>query len=983
MTHAPSPQPVCFGSCSLDPGTRSLRRAGSLVPLGARAFDVLCVLVDNRHRVVGKDELLRAAWPGRVVEENNLQVQISTLRRLLGPGCVATVAGRGYRFTVPVDGDAAPASAPKPSLPAGPPAQSWPTLELHSDERMVVVGGRRVPLRPNTLALLQALIDHVPHPVDKQVLMDRVWPGAVVSENSLQSQIVALRKVLGPGAIVTVPGRGYAINLGPGRQGAAVATAVIGMAGAGGAALIGREQELAELARRLREQPVLTLCGPGGIGKTQLARAAAQAQRALAPPAWRDGVWWVDLVPLQRSDELPQRLPRHLAQALGLTLPARAEPAQSLAAVLAPLHALLVLDNCEHLGQAAPQLLAALREAAPGLRWLATSREPLQLPGEIVMRLPPLALPVATTLAAASQAAAVQLFAERAARASRQFALDEYNLGAAVRICTQLDGLPLAIELAAGRVPLLGVQGVCDKLGQALQLLGGGAADGDPRHHSLRAALDWSYALLPEPEQALYRQLSVFVGGFTPRLVQRMLPAQDEWQLLDMLGALVDKSLLVSAGGEAPRCHLLQTLQAHAAALLEAHGETSAARRSHTRALRELFDTALDERDRATLGDYAFADRLTPEIDNALAALDAAQALGDIDTTFVLADAVAAALFAQGRSDEVLTRLLALLPLAEQAGSANAGSTNAGNALPRARLWHRVGRCGCNGRLPAEQALALLERAALAFEQAGWHRRLHECLWMRAEALFDAGRIDEGEAELVRARALEAPHWHEVYAIRRLRTEGFLLYARGRIDEAATLAIAVAEQAAAAALPRYEVTMRCDLGVYLERTGQLAQALATHADVIERTRTRPADRFVHSDSLRGLAECAAAAGQRRLALQCLHELMPLWRMRGLLLPRGGALALVLARLAEPRAAAQWLGAVDAHLTRLGNHHREQRFSDALQLLHAQHAPGEVRLWCAEGAAMRLDDLQLLVPLCDTVAARRRRPAPTVRRTSSS
>ena len=301
--------------------------------------------------------------------------------------------------------------------------------------------------------------------------------------------------------------------------------------------LVGREREAADVQRLLAENPLVTLAGPGGAGKTRLALrvaadvladAAGQAglpAGTLRPlPDGRDGVWFVDLAPLADGALVPQAV----AAAVGV----REVPGQPLAGVLAGAlrerALLLVLDNCEHLLDACALLVEALLRAGPRLRVLATSREPLRAAGEAVYRVPPLAVPAAppaTAPADAPQAPAVpelvasypavRLFVERARAVRPDFAVTPENAAAVAHICRQLDGLPLAIELAAARVRVLTPQQMAARLEDRLTLLTGGARTAGWRQQTLRATLDWSHSLLSPPEQALLRRLSVFAGGWT------------------------------------------------------------------------------------------------------------------------------------------------------------------------------------------------------------------------------------------------------------------------------------------------------------------------------------------------------------------------------------------------------------------------------------------------------------------------------------
>jgi non-specific serine/threonine protein kinase len=324
--------------------------------------------------------------------------------------------------------------------------------------------------------------------------------------------------------------------------------------------LVGREAELAAVTRRLATARLLTLTGPGGVGKTRLALAAAEASRH----AYAGGVWLVALDAL--AD--PALLPYAVAQAVGV----REEPQRPLLATLADALSqrclLLVLDSCEHLLDACAALAAALLRACPGVTVLATSRAPLAVAGEVVWQVPPLALPDGAPGLPAAPCAAVRLFVERAAPTA--FRLTGENAPVVGEICRRLDGLPLAIELAAARVRHLAPAALLARLEAPpgrLPLLTGGPRDAPPRQRTLRDAIAWSYGLLPPAEQALFSRLGVFAGGFTLAAAAVVGaaaggPEPDASDVLEGISALVDASLaeqMAAApaapadGGGAPR----------------------------------------------------------------------------------------------------------------------------------------------------------------------------------------------------------------------------------------------------------------------------------------------------------------------------------------------------------------------------------------------------------------------------------------------
>src|SRR5579885_3179113 len=344
------------------------------------------------------------------------------------------------------------------------------------------------------------------------------------------------------------------------------------------AGFVGREREVAELKRLLPQTRLLTLTGCGGCGKTRLALRVA----ADLVPSFPDGVWLVECAPLADS----ALVPRAVAAVLGVRGTAGQPLLATLAVALASRRLLLVLDNCEHLIGACARLAETLLRACPHLRILATSREPLRLPGEVTWRVPSLALPAPGPLAALeslAQVEAVALFLDRARARQPAFTLTAQNAPAVAAICHHLGGLPLAIELAAAQMGALTPAQIADRLDDALRLLGGGSRT-LPRQETLRATLDWSYALLSGAEQRLFRRLAVFSGGFDVAAVEGA--CADEGRApadaLPLLAALVEKSLVEPQveGGNA-RYRLLEPMRQYAAERLAAHGELEAMRRRH------------------------------------------------------------------------------------------------------------------------------------------------------------------------------------------------------------------------------------------------------------------------------------------------------------------------------------------------------------------------------------------------------------------
>ena len=518
-----------FGRHVIQASARQLLVDGQPARLGARAFDVLIALVERRDVVVSKNELFDTVWPGLVVEENNLQVQVSTLRKLLGPHTIVTIPGRGYRFVEPA-------------------------------------------------------------------------ANAAHATNAGETQPLSVENLAAP----TLPSLGD-------NMAAHLPT------------LFGRSDELATLTELLcggRSQRLITITGTGGMGKTCLARAAAFAvsQRSVSFP---DGVWWFELGPV--SDRA--LVLGTLARTLGITLDAD-DTVDELAARIAERQMLFVLDNCEHLIETVAAIAATLLRVAPRLTVLTTSQESMKVAGEYVLRLGALSLPSDAPSNPLIQGGAVDdrygalvMFTARARDAAPKFVLDDSNRSAVVEICRRLDGIPLAIEFVAARLPLLGIHGLRLRLDDRFRLLTSGARLAPRRQQTLRAALEWSHSLLIVDEQKVFRRLGIFAGSFALDAAQHVAAGDDfdPWLVLDYLGALIDKSLVITEAGAMPRYRLLESARAFAVERMRAANEQRATAHRHAHSLLTHFDAAYAQFWNLH-SDTLFAAAL-PEIDNLRAAL--------------------------------------------------------------------------------------------------------------------------------------------------------------------------------------------------------------------------------------------------------------------------------------------------------------------------------------------------------------------------
>ena len=344
---------------------------------------------------------------------------------------------------------------------------------------------------------------------------------------------------------------------------------------AGLSSFVGRGREIAEVKRLLSERRLVTLSGPGGAGKTRLALAVAQGLLE----EYEGGVWWVELAALPDGDLVPQAV----AQALGVREAPGLSPTEALAEHLASEKTILVLDNCEHLVEACASLVVDLLGACPELKILATSREPLRVAGETSFMVPSLSVPHPGGSSSTEELAAyeaVRLFVERSREVDSGFELTERNVPAVARLCDELDGIPLAIELAAARTKVLTAEQILGKLEDPLGLLTAGSRTAAARHKTLRATLEWSYDLLDETERGLFRRLSVFVGGFALGAVEAV---GRTGEALDLLSGLVDKSLVVvgAEDGGASRYRMLEPVRQYAIERLVEAGEAEEIRLRH------------------------------------------------------------------------------------------------------------------------------------------------------------------------------------------------------------------------------------------------------------------------------------------------------------------------------------------------------------------------------------------------------------------
>ncbi|RQP23169.1 ATP-binding protein [Piscinibacter terrae] len=834
-----------FGDFEVHALRRRLLNHGKPVIIGARAFDVLLVLIERRGDLVSKNELIDLVWPGLVVEEHNLTVQVSALRKLLGAQAIATVPGRGYQFTAGLEGGVASMTAADLSIST--------------------------------------------------------------------STASAIPSNLGPRPPV----------------------------------LYGRERDIENVLLLTLTYRLVTLVGAGGIGKTRLAQAVAHKLRDQYP----DGTWVVELAAL--SD--PALVPATVARVLGIKLPGQRPALDELVGGLGRQTLQIVLDNCEHLLDAVSALAQAITAGTPNVRLLTTSQEALKVADEQQCRIAPLAVPSTPDDADARSCGAVALFEARVRAVDPQFTLKHTDFPAVVDICRRLDGLPLAIELAAVRVPVLGVRGVRDRLDERFQLLTGGSRVALRRHQTLRAAIEWSYHLLSSDQRWWFRRLGVFAGGFTIELVRCVAgtdDAADEWAVIDSIAALVDKSLVVAdveRPGDEPRFHLLETPRTYALEQLAATGELADCQRHHARAVCALFMRVDDAFVEGRMTSEQCAAALAPETDNLRVAYRwATGAAGELSIAVRLAASAA------GHGEfaaECAQWLQVLAPCMDEATAPE----------DVAALWLGIARPWVFIRLPHALAADAARQAATLYRSLG--RPMHQflALLLAERPCCESGDAAAAHLCLDEARALMRPHWPSGLRGRLLNATGHVLNDQGRCEEAAQMFARAIKIWAEVGDWRNESQANSSLADSLWRLGRLHEAAHRLEGLVQRMRKRSSSSTATVFALANLTAVLSESGRVDEAAEVAREALPVLRRSGLLGYFLDDLVYLLALRGGVEAAALLLGASQAYFVRTAASRQvnEQRlFGLALHLVEAALPAAELECLLGKGAA--LDDAALAV-----------------------
>lgn len=706
--------------------------------------------------------------------------------------------------------------------------------------------------------------------------------------------------------------------------------------------LIGRESDIDDAKSLLAEHRLVTLLGAGGVGKTRLALQASADQI----DHYTDGVWFADLAPI-RDPELVSSV---VAQALNMTQKQDRRVDDALLDWLKRKQLLLILDNCEHLVETVARLADGIVRSCPNVRVLATSRQALNIDGEVILRLPSLGVPEKVDgmrAADALQYGAIALFVERAAAADRRFVLSDDNASIVADISRRLDGIPLAIELAAARVKVLSIPNIARRLDDRFKILTGGSRTALPRQKTLTALIGWSYDLLSTQEQMLLARVAIFAGGFGLDAATAVCGGEgiDATSVLDLLSSLADKSLVVAdTSGEQERYRLLESTRAFALEKLTAANDRERLTRSHALYFRELAQAA-DEGFFAS-PNTAWLSHAELELDNYRAALAWAVTDGK--------DVPLGAAIAAG-----LDRLWSLGGLMVEGrywmALAQAGLDETEHAREAARLWLALANLS-HAKPKHDQAV----RALTLYESLSDHQKSAWAMFCLAFALYQMGRIDEANRECERTLAAMRE-----LGERRGIAAGFNLralicrYPGGDFSEARSLFAQAIEIHKSLGDGDGATTVLGNLAELEFLGGDVVQALALVREAID-INIRGKNAVMLALDHTNLAAYCIAAGDLEGAREAAREGLK-WALQGqhtlgiaIVLQH---FALLLALRNHVRAAAQLLGYVNAQFQVLGygREYTEQwSFEKLMNAIHEHLGESEIATLAAEGAAWTED-----------------------------
>lgn len=814
--------------------------------------------------------------------------------------------------------------------------------ELLPVQRQLLVDGTAARIGARAFDVLLALVERRDRVVTKAELLDLVWPGMVVEENNLAAQVSALRKVLGASAFATIPGIGYRFSTPLLDDHAAAPADVAGRnqtrrtnLPAATESLIGRDTDVAAVSSMLEQHRLVTIVGPGGIGKTRLAQEVARGLIGRFP----HGAWWVDLA----ANPSAEAVVPAIAHAAELQLGA-GDAAPELAQAFGDRVTLIVLDNSEYVAEHAATIVRTLLAQAPGVSILVTSQELLKVPTEFAYSLDGLAVAAADAAPeAARECAALRLLGRRASAADWRYRIADDKLPLALDLCRRLDGIALAIEMAAARLPVMGLETLVSRLGQRLDVLRSADRGAPERYRTMRATLEWSYSLLTDPQKRVLRRLASFAGSFRLDAAQRVGAGSgtDEWEVLDCLEGLVERSLVRVEQADPPRYRLLETTRLFAADLLAQHGETEEAVMAHATAMAALSDEIMRAFDQENEGQCVR--RYAADYDDLRIAWDRAYARKD-------ADMAGGVVMSLTRIDHA--RMVTVL-LPDRKAAAFSLLDHGPGLLARARLWHCIAMqrfIPCPGILK----LAAVEQAVAAWRAAGDRRYLFGALGQLAEALATAGQPQAGEIALSEMEALvpdqprPARMEYHFYAVTVAAFGADMDLFKHRIEQQDRAArelgfdrfIALsAMQRTAWALSIDDIALALELGPIAMRLG------ASHGFVTVRANAT-------------LKYCMALllSGQTSLVGPLLRECFPAAEPNVALLAWGfDPLALYAARIGDAAGAATFLGCADACYADVQEIRRpmDERIARLAEEEAARQVGGEaVARLRAEGARMR-------------------------------
>ncbi len=703
----------------------------------------------------------------------------------------------------------------------------------------------------------------------------------------------------------------------------------------------GREHDLEEVKSLLSQHKLLTLFGSGGIGKTRLALQLGAEVLDQNP----DGVWFIDFAPITDS-ELASSV---IAKEIGMPQVEGRRIDESIPQWLRHKKLLLILDNCEHVLEPVATIADAIARSCPDVRLLATSRQALGVSGEAVHRLPSLAVPEPGSTLSAEQAlqyGAIALFVDRAALADTRFILTDDAAPTVADICHRLDGIPLAIELAAARVKILSIPNLAQRLNERFKILTGGSRTALPRQKTLGALIDWSYDLLTSQEQVLFNRLGIFAGGFSLDAATAVCSGEDlaEINILDLLASLTDKSLVVAdTTCEQERCHLLESMRAYAQEKLAAAGADERLAQRHAQYFRDQARQADESQGKGSTAGWLASAEL--ELDNYRAVLEWALKDGHDPA---LGAAVA------GMLGTLWTHGGLTVEGRYWIGLAQAGLDELMYPRVAARLWRALGGLSSGKRKHdcVQRALVLYQSGGDATGQAWALQRL-------AFSLFQMGRLEQ--AGDVNARALAAMRKleHKAGVAESLNLRAAIQLARG--DVAAARESYAKELAAYKALGSETGTAQV-LGNLAELEfgdGQVEQALRLVGEAVEIwSRGKNASTLAlgylnstaYSIALGGVGEARETAREGlRLAREAQHALLTASALQHI--------ALLLAMRGEVKEAARLIGYVNLQYKELG-YEREATekwgYEKLMAALHEQLSEAEIEQLAAEGAAWSED-----------------------------